>query len=165
MNANLTKPPKFLAVFSKRENTRRASLSHPMSRSTMLRRRYAFRSNFTGRSARSSFSLDGMTGWMFNPSRDSSIQSARYPLSPPNAIGQAIGYHRHWANWICQTAVGGNRTRCAARRSHAVDSRCSQGGNHPPDDSGNAAERHAVVDADAGTGAGCEQRHRAARVG
>ena len=58
MKANVSMPPKFFAVFSNREKMRRLSLSQPINRSTMLRRRYASRSNSTGRAARSSFSLE-----------------------------------------------------------------------------------------------------------
>ena len=91
MKARVIMPPKFLAVFSNREKILRLSLSHPISRSTMLRRRYASLSNAMGRASRSSFSLDGMTGLIPKSSRYSSIQLARYPLSPPRANGQAIG--------------------------------------------------------------------------
>ena len=55
MNAILMKPPKFLAVFSKREKTRRFSLIHPISRSMTFRSRYASRSNSTSRLSRSWF--------------------------------------------------------------------------------------------------------------
>ena len=90
MKAGVIIPPKFLAVFSNREKMRRLSLSQPMSRSMMLRRRYSYLSNSTGRAERSSFAFDGMTGVILSSSRYSSIQSARYPLSPPRANGQAI---------------------------------------------------------------------------
>ena len=50
----------------------------------MLRCRYASRSNSTGRSLWSSFSLEGMTGLIPKASTYSSIQLARYPLSPPS---------------------------------------------------------------------------------
>ena len=91
MNAILIMPPKFLAVFSNREKTRRHSFSQPIRHSTMLRLRYASRSNSTARAARSSFSFDGITGLIPNSSKYSSIQSARYPLSPARATGHAIG--------------------------------------------------------------------------
>jgi len=90
MNAILRKPPKFFAVFSNREKIRRFSLSHPISRSTMFRALYISRSNSTGRASRSSFSLLGMTGVISNSRRYSSIQSARYPLSPAIATGHAM---------------------------------------------------------------------------
>ena len=80
MNAILIMPPKFLAVFSNREKTRRHSFSQPIRHSTMLRLRYASRSNSTARAARSSFSFDGITGLIPSSSRYSSIQSARIPL-------------------------------------------------------------------------------------
>ena len=82
MNAILIMPPKFFADFSNRVITRRHSFSQPITHSTMLRRRYASRSNSTGRAERSSFSFDGITGLIPNSNRNSSIQSARYPLSP-----------------------------------------------------------------------------------
>lgn len=91
MNAILTIPPKFFADFSKRENTRRDSLSHPIRRSTMFRRLYDSRSNAIGRLSRSWFAGVGITGLMPRCRMYSSIQSARYPISPPSATGQAIG--------------------------------------------------------------------------
>jgi|GEM_PF-6609456 len=91
MKANRIIPAKFLAVFSNQAKIRRHSLSQPMRRSTMLRFRYASRSNSTGRLLRSSFSRDGMTGLIPRSSRYSSIQSARYPLSPASATGHATG--------------------------------------------------------------------------
>ena len=91
MNAILIMPPKFFADFSNRVTTRRHSFSQPITHSTMLRRRYASRSNSTGRADRSSFSLDGITGLIPNSNRYSSIQPARYPLSPARATGQATG--------------------------------------------------------------------------
>ncbi len=45
MNAILIMPPKFLAVFWKREKMRRHSFSQPIRRSMILRSRYASRSN------------------------------------------------------------------------------------------------------------------------
>ncbi len=90
MNAIFNIPPKFLAVFSKREKIRRLSLSQPMRRSIMFRWRYASRSNSTGRASQSSFSFEGMTGQMPNSKRYSSIQSARYPLSPLRETGHAM---------------------------------------------------------------------------
>jgi len=91
MNASLNIPPKLIAVFSKREKTRRLSLSQPISRSMIFRRRYAWLSNSTGRAARPSFSFDGMTGVISSVSRYWSIQSARKPLSPASATGHATG--------------------------------------------------------------------------
>ena len=64
MKAILIMPPKFFADFSNRVITRRHSFSQPITHSTMLRRRYASRSNSTGRADRSSFSFDGITGLM-----------------------------------------------------------------------------------------------------
>ena len=90
MKASVIMPPKFFAVFSNREKIRRLSFNQPISRSTMFRRRYASLSNSTGRVVRSSFSFDGITGAIPRFNRYSSIQSARYPLSPPRANGQEI---------------------------------------------------------------------------
>lgn len=83
-------PPKFLAVFSNREKMRRLSLSQPIRRSMTLRRRYASLSKSTGRASRSWFSFEGNAGVIPNSSRNWSIQSARYPLSPPRAKGEAV---------------------------------------------------------------------------
>ena len=91
MKAILIMPPKFFADFSNRVITRRHSFSQPITHSTMLRRRYASPSNSTGRADRSSFSFDGITGLIANSNRNASIQSARYPLSPAKAMGQATG--------------------------------------------------------------------------
>ena len=66
MNAILSIPPKFFAVFSKRLRIRRFSLSQPISRSTILRRRYSRLLNFTPRRVRSWLSWEGITGWMPN---------------------------------------------------------------------------------------------------
>src|SRR4051812_29166576 len=81
----------FFAVFLTREKTRRHSFSQPIRHSTMLRLRYASRSNPTGQASRSSFAFDGITGVMPNSDSNSSIQSARYPLSPAKAMGHATG--------------------------------------------------------------------------
>jgi len=85
-------PPKFLAVFSNLEKTRRHSFNQPIRRSTMFRLRYARLSNGTDLARRSSYSFEGITGFIPNASRYSSIHSARYPLSPAKATGQAIGF-------------------------------------------------------------------------
>ncbi len=53
--------------------------------------RYASRSNSTGRASRLSFSLEEITGMISIFSKHSSIQSARCPLSPARATGQATG--------------------------------------------------------------------------
>ena len=91
MNAILMKPPKFFAVLSNREKIRRFSLSQPISRSTILRSLYKSLSNSTGRASRSWLSCVGITGLMSRSIKYSSIQSARYPLSPATARGQAAG--------------------------------------------------------------------------
>ncbi|MFO0791370.1 MAG: hypothetical protein U0805_18065 [Pirellulales bacterium] len=65
-----------MVVFSNRERMRRFSLSQPMSRSMMLRRRYASRSKSTSRASRSWFCLEGITGVTPRSSKYSSIQSA-----------------------------------------------------------------------------------------
>jgi len=103
MKARVIIPPKFLAVFSNLEKMRRLSLSQPMRRSMMLRWRYASLSNSTGRAERSSFSFEGMTGVISRSSKYSSIQSARYPLSPPRANGQAI--RSPYSSTRCSSAV------------------------------------------------------------
>ena len=80
-----------MAVFSKRVSTRRLSLSQPMSRSTMLRSRYASRSNSTGLRLESWPALLGMTGSTPRSRSQWSIQSARYALSPASLAGYAKG--------------------------------------------------------------------------
>ena len=62
MNAILSIPPKFFAVFSKRLKMRRFSLSQPINRSTTLRLRYSRLLNFTPRSLWSWFCWQGITG-------------------------------------------------------------------------------------------------------
>ena len=99
MNAIFNMPPKFLAVFSNREKILLLSLSQPIRRSTMFRWRYTSRSNSTGRALRSSFSFDGMTGVIPSSRMYSSIQSARYPLSPPRATGQATRSPSPFRRW------------------------------------------------------------------
>ena len=78
MNAILIIPPKFFAVFSKREKMRRDSLSQPISRSMMLRRRYCSPSNFTMRASRSSLSLHGITGSIWEKKADTLLFCASY---------------------------------------------------------------------------------------
>lgn len=60
-----------------------------MRRSTMFLRRYFSLSNSTSRASRSSFSFEGITGVISMSVSISSIQFARYPLSPAIAIGHA----------------------------------------------------------------------------
>ena len=95
MNAILIMPPKFLAVFSKREKMRRHSFNQPIKRSTMFRSRYASLSNATGLASRASFIFDGITGVMSNSNRYSSIQFARYPLSAANATAMLRRRREH----------------------------------------------------------------------
>ena len=91
MKAILSIPAKFLAVFSNRVRMRRLSFSQPISRSMTFRCRYFLLLNVTGRASRSSFSFEGITGMISSSIKQSSIQSARYALSPARATGHAIG--------------------------------------------------------------------------
>lgn len=90
MNAILIIPAKFLAVFSKREKILRHSFNQPMSRSMMFLSRYDSRSKSADRLSGSWLDGVGITGCTPSASKYSSIQSARYPISPAREIGHAM---------------------------------------------------------------------------
>jgi hypothetical protein len=109
---------KLSASFSNRVPTRRHSLSQPTQHSMMLRRRYASRSNVSGRPRwRASWSERcGITAPMARRRSHARIPSKLYPLSPATRLGRERGRPLGWgirtasisvSNWVDSCAWPG----------------------------------------------------------
>lgn len=100
MKARWIMPAKFLAVSSWRLNTRRHSFNQPISRSTMLRSRYAWRSNLEA--ARGAGGVTGDKEFAVRPAPD-----GRRAGPAPNCLGRLNPISTSLAGFLLTEAESG----------------------------------------------------------